>query len=240
MRQKTDVGFFGVVPMSAVKSKEIIKEKRISDSVLIGRFKKGSLDAFEELVTRYETKVFNLALRFTRCQEDAEEVLQDVFTTLFRKLEGFQGKAAFSSWLYRIVVNAAFMKLRKRKTGTMVYLDDLPGEKKNEDESLVFMRSDNIALNRELREVLQGAINKLPEQYRAVFVLRDVDALSNEEVAEVLNLSVPAVKSRLHRSRLMLRKRLYRYYEELYGKKVPQEALDENYVADTTEAYAAA
>lgn len=224
--------------MPVVKSKD--KDKKISDSTLIMQFKKGSLDAFEELVTRYESKVFNLALRFTRCQEDAEEVLQDVFTTLFRKLDGFQGKSAFSSWLYRIVVNAAFMKLRKRKTGTMVYLDDLPGERKSEEESLVFMRSDNIALNRELREMLQGAINKLPEQYRAVFVLRDVDALSNEEVAEVLNLSVPAVKSRLHRSRLMLRKRLYRYYEELYGKKVPREALDEDYVSEATEEASAA
>lgn len=203
-----------------------------SDLALIKKFNKGSLEAFEELVSRYESKVMNLALRFTRNQEDAEEVVQDVFTTLYRKLQGFEGKSAFSSWLYRIVVNASFMKLRKRKQQTTVHLEDLVQERGvDKDLLLGGTRHDSIPSHRELREVLQGAIDKLPEQYRSVFILRDIDALSNEEVAEILDLSVPAVKSRLHRSRLMLRKKLARYYEELYGVQVAVENFEEESIA---------
>lgn len=203
-------------------------EKKISDLALVKQFNKGSLPAFEELVTRYETKVLNLALRFTRNQEDAEEVVQDVFTTLYRKLAGFEGKSAFSSWLYRIVVNASFMKLRKRRQQSTIYIEELTQERGIDKDLLLGTRVDTIPSHRELRETLQSAIDKLPEQYRAVFILRDVDALSNEEVAEILTLSVPAVKSRLHRSRIMLRKKLHRYYEELYGVTVQIEESSES------------
>lgn len=203
-------------------------EKKISDLTLVKQFNKGSLPAFEELVTRYETKVLNLALRFTRNQEDAEEVVQDVFTTLYRKLAGFEGKSAFSSWLYRIVVNASFMKLRKRRQQSTIYIEELTQERGIDKDLLLGTRVDTIPSHRELRETLQSAIDKLPEQYRAVFILRDVDALSNEEVAEILTLSVPAVKSRLHRSRIMLRKKLHRYYEELYGVTVQIEESSES------------
>ena len=199
-----------------------MKEKKITDVMLIERFKKGSMLAFEELIGRYESKVFNLAMRLTRNQEDSEEVLQDVFSTLYKKIAGFEGKSQFSSWLYRIVVNASFMKLRKRKQQSTVFIDDLaPTVKQHymDNDPTFVLRSDSIALNRELREILSGAIGRLPEQYRAVFILRDVDGLSNQEVGEILNLSIPAVKSRLHRSRLMLRKKLLRYYKDFTGKK---------------------
>lgn len=191
--------------------------KRVSDISLVREFKKGSLAAFEELVSRYETKVFNLSMRFTRNREDAEEILQDVFATIYRKISSFQGKSAFSSWLYRIVVNSAYMKLRKRKQEQSVHLEDLPVVPQVESPHDYRDRSDFAAMNQQLRTTLQGAIDRLPEQYRAVFVLRDVDGLSNEEVGRMLRLSVPAVKSRLHRSRLMLRKKLQRCYEEVVG-----------------------
>ena len=194
-----------------------MKEKKITDTMLIKDFKKGSMVAFEEIITRYESKVFNLAMRFTRNQEDAEEVVQDVFTTLYKKIDGFQGKSAFSSWLYRIVVNAAFMKLRKRRQNTAVYIEDMVQEQKLDHDALFVSRSDSITMNREVREIMANAINRLPEQYRNVFVLRDIDGLSNEEVSELLELSIPAVKSRLHRSRLMLRRKLLRLYRDLYG-----------------------
>ena len=194
-----------------------MKEKKVTDVALIKEFTKGSIEAFEELISRYETKVFNLAMRFTRNQEDAEEVVQDVFTTLYKKIQGFQGKSAFSSWLYRIVVNAAFMKLRKRRQQSAVYIEDMVQEQKLDHDSFFVSRSDSIAINREVREILANAINRLPEQYRNVFVLRDIDGLSNEEVSELLDLSIPAVKSRLHRSRLMLRRKLTRLYRDLYG-----------------------
>jgi RNA polymerase sigma-70 factor (ECF subfamily) len=200
-----------------------MKEKRITDAVLVKRFCGGSMEAFEELVERYETKVFNLAMRFCRNQEDAEEVIQDVFTTLYQKLKGFEGKSAFSSWLYRIVVNASFMKLRKRKQqSATVSLEDLTPlvrQQCMEKESQSILRSDSIALSKELRDRLEDAIGRLPEEYRAVFILRDIDGLSNQEVGEILDLSVPAVKSRLHRSRLMLRRKLSRFYDEFVGNR---------------------
>jgi len=198
-----------------------MKEVKVSDLELIQRFNSGSIEAFEELLGRYESKVFNLAMRFTRNQEDAEEVLQDVFATLYRKLGGFQGKSAFSSWLYRIIVNAAFMKLRKRRQNQTVSIEDLAPAIRQycmDREPLLDRRSDTLSAARELRETLERAISRLPGQYRAVFVLRDVDGLSNQEVGEILDLSIPAVKSRLHRSRLMLRRRLQRYYEEFTGR----------------------
>ncbi|MFM1848193.1 MAG: hypothetical protein RL417_1667 [Pseudomonadota bacterium] len=197
-----------------------MSEKKVSDSVLIERFRNGSMAAFEEIVARYESKVFNLAMRFTRNQEDAEEVLQDVFTTIYKKLAGFEGKSAFSSWLYRIIVNAAFMKLRKRKQHTTVSIEDLAPAVKQyciDREGMSESRSDTLTINKELRDRVQGAIDRLPEQYRAVFVLRDVDGLTNQEVSEILDLSIPAVKSRLHRSRLMLRRKLQRYYDDFTG-----------------------
>ncbi len=215
-----------------------MKDSKISDVALVDQFKQGRQEAFEEIIERYETKVMNLALRFTRNQEDAEEVMQDVFTTVYRKIDGFRGQSAFSSWLYRIVVNAAFMKLRKRKQSQTVSMDDLAPAVKQycmERDVVASSHSYNIAVTHELQEVLQRAIDKLPDQYRAVFVLRDVDGLSNQETGKILDLSIPAVKSRLHRSRIMLRKRLHRYYEDFTGNKA---VIEENSDDLSTEAAA--
>lgn len=199
-----------------------MKDKKLTDVEVVNQFKSGDTLAFEEIISRYESKVMSLALRFTRNQEDAEEVMQDVFTTVYRKIEGFRGQSAFSSWLYRIVVNAAFMKLRKRKQNQTVSMDDLSPAIKQyciDRDALSGTYSQNIAISHEMQAVIQNAVNRLPDQYRAVFVLRDVDGLSNQETGEILNLSIPAVKSRLHRSRIMLRKKLQRYYEDFTGNK---------------------
>jgi RNA polymerase sigma-70 factor (ECF subfamily) len=212
-----------------------MRDQKISDVGLVNKFKDGNIAAFEEIISRYEAKVMNLALRFTRNQEDAEEVMQDVFTTVYRKIDGFRGQSAFSSWLYRIVVNAAFMKLRKKKQSQTISMEDLAPAVKQyciERDTLATAHSHGVAVARELQEVLQRAIDKLPDQYRAVFVLRDVDGLSNQETGEILDLSIPAVKSRLHRSRLMLRKKLQRYYEDFTGNKaVIEDIRDDNEMA---------
>lgn len=186
------------------------------ESELVAELRHGSMLAFQELVERYTEKVFNLALRITRNPEDAEEIVQDVFVTIHKKIDRFEGKSAFSSWLYRITVNAAFMKLRKRKQHQAVSFEELGI---GSHENLVSNRSDSCDVNymssrHELQEALQNAIGRLPEEYRTIFVLRDIDGLSNQEVGEMLSISVPAVKSRLHRSRLMLRKRLFKFYED--------------------------
>lgn len=171
------------------------KQEDTDDLELIAKFTKGCEASFEELVRRYETKVHNLAMRLTRNAEDAEEVLQDVFVTVYRKISGFEGKSKFSSWLYRITVNAAFMKLRKRRQDHSVALDDvLPQIHKQTALGMHQTRftapCDTLAMGNELKVALEGAISKLPGEYQAVFVLRDVDGLSNKEVGDIDRKSV--------------------------------------------------
>ncbi|MDZ4784757.1 MAG: sigma-70 family RNA polymerase sigma factor [bacterium] len=198
------------------KVKKVIS-KEVTDLELVEQIKKGSEDAFDTIVNKYESKLFNLAMSFTRNQEDAEEVIQDVFVTLFRKIGSFQGKSAFSSWLYRITVNAAFMRLRKNRQEKSTPVEDITPAMEMENGELdknSFPSSETITLNDELKTILYGAVSRLPDEYRNVFILRDVDGLSNKETGKILTLSIPAVKSRLHRARLMLRKKLQRYYDE--------------------------
>ena len=187
-----------------------------TDQELIADFQKGNQQSFEELISRYSNKVFSLASRLTRNNEDAEEVLQDVFVTVHRKIAGFEGKSSFSSWLYRVTVNAAFMKLRKRKQDQTIPLEEIVQQThvvpalKSPEHAYV----DSQTIRNEMLEALETAIRKLPDDYRPVFILRDVDGLTSREVSRILDLTVPAVKSRLHRSRLMLRRRLNRFFTE--------------------------
>ena len=195
-------------------------EKR-SDFELVNAFRQGDKAGFIELITRYTEKVHNLAIRITRSQEDTEEIMQDVFLTVYNKIHTFEGKSAFSSWLYRITANTSFMKLRKRRQQAAVSIDDL-GDACEQASAL--SRSDTSDVNymssrHELRQALQEAIVRLPEEYRTIFILRDVDGLSNQEVGDVLNISIAAVKSRLHRSRLMLRRKLFKYYDDSESAK---------------------
>ncbi|HMO01849.1 MAG TPA: sigma-70 family RNA polymerase sigma factor [Oligoflexia bacterium] len=183
----------------------------VTDLVLVKAARQGSQQAFAEIVSRYETKVYQLAIRLTKNPEDAEEVVQDVFTILYKKLGSFEGKSAFSSWVYRIVANCSFMKLRKRKQDRSMFFEDLAPIVKNEylqRESQSIERADNITYQNQIKASLEKSIAKLPEEYRRVFILRDVDGLSNVEVGEILGISLAAVKSRLHRARLILRKKL--------------------------------
>jgi len=182
-------------------------------------------DCFEELVERYGSKVLNLALRITRCQEDAEEILQEVFITVLTKVHSFEHKAQFSSWLYRVTMNASFMKIRARNRRRSVSLEDVePTIKQNwvgnrtELYDVDFMSS-----RHELRSAIQRAVDGLPEEYRAIFILRDIDGLSNETVSRILQLSVPAVKSRLHRSRLIMREQLKTHYDGYRNQAVVDE-----------------
>lgn len=199
--------------------------KRKSDLELIEEFRTGKQLSFEELLSRYSSKVFSLASRLTRNPEDAEEVLQDVFITVHRKIAGFEGKSSFSSWLYRVTVNAAFMKLRKRRQDPSVSLEDIA----QQAHAVSALRSpesafvDSQSMRNQVLEALEVAIRKLPDDYRPVFILRDVDGLTSREVSRILELTVPAVKSRLHRSRLMLRRRLSRFFDEQRIQNQPDE-----------------
>lgn len=187
-----------------------------TDEQLVEEFRKGNRESFEELISRYSDKAFSLASRMCRNQEDAEEVLQDVFTTVYRKLNNFEGKSSFSSWLYRVTVNASLMKLRKNRQDKSIAMDDAMPD---EEHTLILQTSDadlgdQLTLRREVSHVLEDAIQRLPDDYRPVFILRDVDGMTSKEVGKILGLSIPAVKSRLHRSRIMLRRKLSMFYHE--------------------------
>lgn len=194
----------------------------ITDEDLVGmHLKSGPKCAFEEIVSRYSNKVYGFALRITKNDKDAEEVFQEVFLILTKKLDTFRGDSKFSSWLYRITANSAYMFIRSQKKhennlsleGYSPYDEEgtLMGKIMYKDWS---SRPDIIIFNKESIKIIEESINELPESYRAVFHLRDIEGLTNEEVADVLEISVPAVKSRLHRARLFLRDKLSDYFYE--------------------------
>ncbi len=183
---------------------------------LVARAQTGDAEAFAELVERYERKIYRLARHITGNDEDAEDVLQEAFLKAYENLPGFQGQSKFYTWLVRIAVNEALMKLRRRKTGRVVSLDETidTGEETMAREIAVWEDNPEEQYSREeLRRILEEAIETLPPLYRTVFVLRDVDELSTEETASALGISVPAVKSRLLRARLQLRDKLTRFFK---------------------------
>ncbi len=187
---------------------------RDNEAELVAAAKRGEVSAFEELVSRYETKIFRLAQHITQNREDAEDVMQDAFLKSFSHLNDFQGGSRFYTWLVRIAVNEALMKLRKRRPN-QVSLDE-PLE--TEDDLVIREIRDwgptpeQRFARTELQDILTQAIASLDPAYRVVFLLRDVEQLSTEETAQMLGLSVAAVKSRLLRARLKLRNKLHRLF----------------------------
>ena len=200
--------------MNAIQQK--VDEPVSDELTLVQSAKAGDVSAFEELVKRYDRNVFRIAQHITQNREDAEDVVQDAFLKAYSNLAQFQGQSKFYTWLVRIAVNEALMKLRRRRPERMVSLDE---EVKTEDDSLPREVADwspnpeQQYTQAELRDILTKTIQGLPATFRTVFVLRDVEGLSTEETAEALELSVPAVKSRLLRARLQLRERLNRYFQ---------------------------
>jgi RNA polymerase sigma-70 factor (ECF subfamily) len=184
---------------------------------LVHAAQQGDISAFEQLIKRYDRNVFRIAQHITQNREDAEDVVQDAFLKAYQKLDQFQGNSKFYTWLVRIAVNEALMRLRKRKTDKTVSMDE---EVETDDGSLPREFADwspnpeQQFRQSELNDILARAIQGLPASFRTVFVLRDVEGLSTEETAETLGLSVPAVKSRLLRARLQLRERLSRHFKK--------------------------
>jgi RNA polymerase sigma-70 factor (ECF subfamily) len=170
--------------------------------------------AAERLVSTYGERAYRLATSITGNGEDAEEVVQDAFWTVVRKIDSFRGESAFGSWLYRIVANAAYQKLRsrQRRSRDVSWDEVLPFFDERDHHAMPMTdwspRVDDPSVQTELRMALTDAITCLPAAYRTVLVLRDLEGLSNAEIAEVMGLSVPVVKTRVHRARLFLRKQL--------------------------------
>ncbi len=191
---------------------------------LVSQAQQGGVEAFTELVTRYEGNIYRLARHITQNPEDAEDVLQETFLKAYEHLRDFQGNSKFYTWLVRIAVNQSLMKLRKRKSDASVSLDDPydTGEESLTREIAVWDPNPEQTYSREeIRAILEKAVEALPPAFRAVFALRDIEELSTEETAALLNLSIPAVKSRLLRARLRLREKLTRYFrrkgDEFFG-----------------------
>ncbi|MEZ5400096.1 MAG: RNA polymerase sigma factor [Bryobacteraceae bacterium] len=187
-----------------------------ADAALVGRARLGEAAAFAQLVEKYNRKIFRLARHITQNQEDAEDVLQEAFLKAYTHLDSFEGAARFYTWLVRIAVNESLMKLRKRRNTREVSLDEPhdTGEDAVVREIAVWDGTPEQRFSQtELRELLDSAIDSLAPIYRTVFLLRDVEELSTEETAAALELSIPAVKSRLLRARLQLRERLTRQFK---------------------------
>ncbi len=185
------------------------------DVALVERVRAGDVSAYDALVRKYERQVFRISEHITQNREDAEDVTQDAFLKAYEKLEQFQGNSKFYTWLVRIAVNESLMRLRRRRTGRMVSIDeDIATEEGSVPRDLADWAPDpeqNYS-REELAGILERAWKGLPKGFRIVFELRDVQGLSTEDTAEALGLSIPAVKSRLLRARLQLRERLSRSF----------------------------
>jgi RNA polymerase sigma-70 factor, ECF subfamily len=191
-----------------------------TELALVQAAQRGDVGAFEQLIKKYDRNVFRIAQHITQNREDAEDVVQDAFLKAYQKLDQFQGNSKFYTWIVRIAVNEALMKLRKRKSDKLVSMD----EDVETDEGTITREFADWSPNpeqqynqAELNDILSRTIQGLPASFRTVFVLRDVEGLSTEETAEMLGLSVPAVKSRLLRARLQLRERLSRHFKSKKG-----------------------
>lgn len=180
----------------------------MSEEELIKKAQNDDRRALAELVKKYEQTVFNFAFKICRNKEYAENAMQETFMSMVKSIKQFSGKSKLSTWLYTVVSNHCLMMARSRKKHQVTSLDDdgvLLDEKSIADWKVT---PDRVTENNELKTVLDEAIQKLSYDYRIVFILRDVEGLSTEETAKIVNLSIPAVKSRLHRARAFLRNKL--------------------------------
>ena len=207
-------------PGSVVDKAPLLLRRRPAadrDADLVDHLRRQAPGAAEALVAAYGDRVYRLAMRITGNSADAEEVVQDALWAATRKIESFCGAAAFGSWLYRITANAAYQKRRGRKVERNGVSWDELGPSFDETGEPVEPGSDwsprlaDPALQTELHAVLRAAIDELPEEHRATFLLHDVEGLSNPEIADTLRIKLATVKSRVHRARLFLRARLATY-----------------------------
>ena len=189
------------------------------EDLLLAKARTGELGAFEKLVELHRDRVYGLALRMMRSEADAAEISQEVFLSAWRNLATFKGDTtgAFVGWLNRIAANQTLMRLRHRKVVNQVE-NSLDSPQFNERGSMIDdvadWKSDALGqtLDAELSTAIQQASDALPEEYRRVFLLKDVEGLSYEEISEITEDSVPAIKSRLHRARLLMRSAIDAFY----------------------------
>jgi len=182
-----------------------------SEPEMIAAILAGDIQLYHELIHPYERSVYVMALSYMKNEADAEDIAQEAIVRAFRKLSSFRAESKFSTWLISITINEARTRLRRQVLVRMDSLDQLPDEDKSLSPALLrdWREIPSEAIERdEVRKLIQQAVDQLPDIYREVFLLRDVEELSINEAAEVLKISIPSVKVRLHRARLMLQKQL--------------------------------
>ena len=189
------------------------------DAELIKAINSGRKALFYDLVKKYELKLYNFGLRMCNETRDAEDMVQETFLNVYRYLADFRYEASFKNWLYRIASSACIKKKRKSKFAPQkeISLEDfIPEDKENIPGSLPDWASEPLekVLNDELSDNIQKSILSLPEKYRIVLVLRDIEGFNTEETAQILNIKPATVKVRLHRARLFLKEKLKGYFSE--------------------------
>jgi RNA polymerase sigma-70 factor (ECF subfamily) len=204
--------------MKSFQKSIIVPALPLADSELVKRAQRGNTAAFEELVKRYEHKVYNIAYRMLSNEEEAKDALQDTFIRAYRFIKKFKGDSSFYTWLYRITTNVCLTRLKRRqgKDNVTVSLDEPVQDEEDMIRELPDVKHTPEILfeRKQTQQAIQTAISELPSDYRTVVVLRDLQGLSNKEVSKALQLSIAAVKSRLHRGRVFLRKKLSKYIEQ--------------------------
>lgn len=201
--------------------RKILKQKKVNDedAGLVKAINSGDKSLFQNLVKKYEEKLYNFGLRMCGDTRDAEDMVQDTFLNVYKYMADFRYESSFKNWLYRIATSACIKKKRKSKFAPKkeISLEDfIPEDKERITERLPNWASEPLekVLNAELSENINRSILTLPEKYRIVLVLRDVEGFSTEETARILNIKPASVKVRLHRARLFLKDRLKDYFSE--------------------------
>ena len=202
------------------------KQNIHDDNTLVTLAKNGNTSAFEKLIKKYEDSIFSLAYRILQDKEEAYDVLQETALSAFKNLKRFKGKSSFSTWIYRIALNFALMRKRKQKSlakkmaviptddETKIY-DSVESEEVKNIQNVYDNPLKNLE-QQELINILNDSLNKLPEKYRTVFILKELEGRPVEEIAKILNLSTSAIKTRLHRSRMYLKELMEKYVTQGY------------------------
>ena len=187
------------------------------DSALVAALHRGDPYACDEMVKQFSSRIYNVALRLTGHPNEAEEVLQETFIKACRGADAFEGRSSLGTWLHRIAINNSLMRLRRRQAPS-ISLDTATGYDDGDSEPYQlrdwYWEPESLALTDELHQIMDAAVETLPERLRSAFVLRDLEGLSTKEAAEVLDISAANLKVRLHRARLLLRERLGTYFIE--------------------------
>lgn len=184
---------------------------KIQDEIVVRRVLGGEKELFEILLRRYNQTLYRVIRGYLHDEDDVEDAMQDTYLKAFDKLQQFQGKSAFSTWLVRIGINEALLRIRRLKQSRSMVLHeaDVKEEIVNVSDNIE-MTPEKLAIRHETRQLIEKAIDQLPEKFRIIYILKEIEGMKNEEIAHCLEISTPNVKVRLHRARTLLKDTLYR------------------------------